>query len=88
MNNLIQNLQSQLDKIKGRVQTTGKTQNNNHTVSLVHMDNMTGNNFAGNNTTTYKTHNNVTCLHTAFSILDNLEPSSWVIDTGGNHPHV
>lgn len=65
MTNLIQNLQSQLNKLKGKVQNTGKVQNSNHTVNLVHIDDMAGDNFTGKV---------IVSPHIAFNTFDNLEP--------------
>lgn len=79
-NSILQNLQQELDKIKGKIG------NDTHTVNLAHMSNFTGNipkpmegEFAG---IFSSLQNIITALNASFKTLENIKPNSWVIDTG------
>lgn len=73
MSSLLQNLQFELDKIKGKVQTGSKNQDNGHVVNLTHTED-----FASSITIPQS----ITAFHIVFNTLNSLEPGSWVIDTG------
>lgn len=73
MSDILQGLQTELDKIKG------KMQNENHIANFSHAYDYAGNQFVG---IVSEIQNLITSLHIVLNAVDRLKPGSWILDTG------